>query len=360
MKIALVYDRVNKWGGAEQILLSLHEIFPDAPLYTSVLDYKNASWAKVFNKIETSFLQKIAFARSRHEYLGTFMPIVFESFDFSDFDLVVSVTSEAGKGILVKPPTKHVSIVLTPTRYLWSGYDIYFNNPILKFISWPFVNYLKKWDIIAAQRPDTLVAISKEVQKRIKKYYKRDSKIIYPPVDFKKLVLLKEPNVIKKDYYLLVSRLVPYKKVDLAINTFNKLGKKLIIVGSGSSERKLRMIAKKNITFLGLVNKENLTRLYQEAKALIMPQEEDFGIVSVESQFFNTPVISYDKGGSQDTVINGKTGIFFKKQTVDSLMSAVKEFEKQEFLEQDLLTNANKFSKDVFKGKILSIIKENV
>ncbi|MBU0998552.1 glycosyltransferase [Patescibacteria group bacterium] len=357
MKIALVYDRVNKWGGAEQILLSLHEMFPNAPLYTSLFDSKNASWAKVFKEIKTSFLQKIPWARTRHEYLGTFMPIVFESFDFSNFDLVISVTSEAAKGILVKPPTKHIAIVLTPTRYLWSEYEVYFKNPILKFVSYPFVSYLKKWDIIASQRPDKLVAISKEVKKRIFKYYKRDSEIIYPPVDLSKLIPLKELNNIKKDYYLLVSRLVAYKKVDLAIKAFNRLGKKLIIVGGGTSERKLKKIAKKNINFLGIVELKNLTRLYQEARALIMPQEEDFGIVSIESQFLNTSVIAYQKGGSLDTVINRKTGIFFQKQTVDSLVSAVKEFEKQEFLEQDLLQNSKKFSKDVFKEKILSIIK---
>jgi len=357
MKTALVYDRVNKWGGAEQIILALHELFPSASLYTSVVDLKKATWAKVFKSIETSFLQKIPWARSRHEYLATFMPIVFESFDFSNFDLVVSVTSEAGKGILVKPPTKHISIVLTPTRYLWSGYDIYFKNPILKFVSYPFVNYLKKWDKIASQRPDKLVAISKEVKKRIYKYYQRDSEIIYPPVDLNKLRLFKKPNIEKKDYYLLVSRLVSYKKVDLAIKAFNRLGKKLIVVGGGSCAKKLKKIAKKNITFLGIVDLENLVRLYQGAKALIMPQEEDFGIVSIESQFFNTPVIAYKKGGSLDTVVNKKTGIFFKKQTVDSLLSAVKEFEKHEFLEKDLLQNSQKFSKDVFKKKILSIIK---
>ena len=357
MKTALVYDRVNKWGGAEQVLLALHEIFPEAPLYTSVLDIKNASWAKVFRSIKTSFLQKIPLARSRHEYLATFMPIVFESFDFSNFDLVISVTSEAGKGILVKPPTKHISIVLTPTRYLWSGYDIYFKNPILKFVSYPFVNYLKKWDKIASQRPDKIVAISKEVKKRIFKYYKRDSEIIYPPVDLSKLTLFKKPNIEKKDYYLLVSRLVAYKKVDLAIKAFNRLGNKLIIVGGGKSERKLKNISKKNIIFAGIVDLKSLTKLYQEAKALIMPQEEDFGIVAVESQFFNTPIIAYQKGGSLDTVINRKTGIFFQKQTVDSLVSAVKEFENMEFLEKDLLQNSKKFSKDVFKEKILSIIK---
>lgn len=357
MKIALVYDRINKWGGAEQILLTLHEVFPNATLYTSVLDFKNASWAKVFKNIKTSFLQKIPWARSRHEYLGTFMPMVFESFDFSGFDLVISVTSEAAKGILVKPPTKHISIILTPTRYLWSGYNIYFRNPILRFVSYPFVNYLKKWDIIASKRPDKLVAISKEVQKRISKFYKRESEVIFPPVDLSMLALLKKQNINKKDYYLLVSRLVPYKKVDIAIKAFNKSGKKLIIVGGGTLERKLKKISKKNIEFLGIVNLETLAKLYQEAKALIMPQEEDFGIVSIESQFFNTPVIVYSKGGSLDTVINGKTGIFFQKQTVDSLMSAVKEFEKHEFLEKDLMQNSKKFSKDVFKEKILSIIK---
>ena len=175
----------------------------------------------------------------------------FDSFGFSNFDLVISVTSEAAKGILVKPPTKHIAIVLTPTRYLWSEYEVYFKNPILKFVSYPFVSYLKKWDIIASQRPDKLVAISKEVKKRIFKYYKRDSEIIYPPVDLSKLIPLKELNNIKKDYYLLVSRLVAYKKVDLAIKAFNRLGKKLIIVGGGTSERKLKKIAKKNINFLG-------------------------------------------------------------------------------------------------------------
>jgi len=357
MKIALVYDRVNKWGGAEQILLCLHEMFPEASLYTSVFDLKNASWAKVFKVVETSFLQKIPWARSRHEYLGTFMPLVFESFDFSNFDLVISVTSEAAKGIIVKPPTKHISIILTPTRYLWSGYDIYFKNPILRLISYPFIVYLRNWDRIASKRPDKLIAISKEVNKRISKYYKRNSEIIFPPVDLEKLSAFKKEKVTKKDYYLLVSRLVPYKKVDIAIRAFNKLGKKLIVVGGGNSLKKLKIISKNNISFVGIVDSKILVKLYQEAKALIMPQEEDFGIVSVEAQFFNTPVITYQKGGATDTVVNEKTGILFEKQTVDSLMSAVKEFEKRKFLENDLLQNSIKFSKEVFKEKILSIIK---
>lgn len=359
MKIALVYDRVNKWGGAEQILLALHQMFPDVFLFTSVLDLKNALWVKEFKNIKTSFLQKIPWARVRHEYLGTFMPIVFESFDFSEFDLVISVTSEAAKGIIVKPPTKHISIILTPTRYLWNAYDIYFKNQLLKFISKPFVHYLRNWDIIASKRPDQVIAISEEVKNRIKYFYERDSKVIYPPVNFKKLEAYRKKNILKKDYYLLVSRLVPYKKVDVAIKAFNKMGKKLIIVGGGMSKKRLEKISNKNIMFKGIVDTKELVQLYQEAKALVMPQEEDFGIVSIESQFFNTPVISFKKGGSLDTVINGKTGIFFEKQTAESLIKAIKRFEKMNFLEQDLLYNAKKYSQDVFKKRILSIIKDN-
>lgn len=358
MKVALVYDRINKWGGAEQILLGLHEIFPDAPIFTSVYNPKHGQWAKVFKKINTSFLQKLPFAKSHHEFLGTLMPLAFESFDFSDFDLVISVTSEAAKGLIIKPPIRHISICLTPTRYLWSGYELYFKNPILKFISKPFVNYLRDWDQIAAKRPDKLIAISNEVKERIKKYYKRDSEVVYPPVDLKKLEGFKSKQQ-KKDYYLLVSRLVPYKKVDLAIKAFNILGKDLYVVGIGKSNIRLKLIASKNIKFLGLVDEKKLANLYQGAKALIMPQEEDFGIVSVEAQYFGTPVLSYAKGGSLETVIKGKTGLFFKEQTVDSLVKAVKEFEKQKFLVQDLLINVQKFSKDLFKERILSIIKDN-
>src|SRR3990172_1252396 len=163
-KVAIVYDRVNKWGGAERVLLTLHEMFPDAPLYTSVYDEKNASWAKVFSNIYTSFLQKIPFAKGNHEFLAPLMPLAFESFNFNDYDLVISVTSEAAKGIITKSGTTHICYCLTPTRYLWSGYEEYFKNPILKFISKPFVSYLRMWDKIAANRPDKIIAISTEVK----------------------------------------------------------------------------------------------------------------------------------------------------------------------------------------------------
>ena len=354
MKVAIVYDRVNKWGGAERVLLALHEIFPNAPLYTSVYDEKRAPWAKVFSKIHTSFLQKIPLAKSNHEFLGALTPIAFESFDFSQYDLVISVTSEAAKGIITKPGTLHICYCLTPTRYLWSGYGLYFRNPILKLISKPIVFYLRHWDKIAGQRPDEMIAISSAVKDRIKKYYGRESEVIHPPVNTERFKI--QDLRFKKNYFLIVSRLVPYKRVDLAIKAFNKLKLPLVIVGTGSEEWKLKLGSKKNIKFLGEVSERKLTELYAGAKALIMPQEEDFGLVAVEAQAAGTPVIAYKKGGAKDTVIAGKTGVFFDEQTPENLALAVKKFDKMDFNRGELEHAAKNFSKENFKNKFLKLI----
>jgi len=347
MKVAIVYDRVNKWGGAERVLLTLHEMFPDAPIYTSVYDQKNASWAKVFPKIQSSFLQSFTFLRGAHEFLGTFMPFAFESFNFDSYDLVISVTSEAAKGIITKPETLQLCYMLTPTRYLWSHYELYFENPILKFISLPFVKYLRSWDKIAAKRPDKIIAISTEVQSRIKKYYGISSEVIFPPV---KGGIWKK---IKRSYYLLVSRLdFGYKKVELAVKTFNLLKKPLVIVGTGREKEKLESMAGKNIKFVGRVSDKELARYYLGARALVMPQEEDFGIVSVEAQSYGTPVIAFGKGGATDTVIDGKTGVLFPKQDIQSLTRAIAKFEKMSFNVELLTQNAGRFSKEIFKRRL--------
>lgn len=355
-KVAIVYDRVNKWGGAERVLLALHEIFPSAPLYTSVYDAKSASWAKKFPKVYTSFLQKIPFARRNHEFFAPLMPFVFSRFDFSKYDLVISVTSEFAKGIKTVGATKHVCYCLTPTRYLWSGYGQYFRGHFSKVLLGPMIKVLKSWDKNAAQNPDVVVAISTEVQKRIKKYYKRDSEIIFPPVDITKPQITKSQKGL---YYLLVSRLdYGYKKVDLAIKAFNKLNYPLVIVGTGREEAKLKKMAKGNITFAGRVDERKLNEYYSGAKALVMPQEEDFGIVAVEAQVHGVPVIAYKKGGAFDTVIEGKTGVCFNSQTTDSLVKAVKIFEKKKFKYQYLLTNAKRFSKANFKKEFLELTKK--
>ena len=365
MKIALVYDRVNKWGGAERVLLALHEMFPEAPLFTSVYDVKGAPWAKVFPKIHTSFLQKIPFAKTNHQLLSFLMPLAFESFDFDEYDLVISVTSEAAKGIITKPGTKHICYMLTPTRYLWSGYEDYFKNPVLRFIAAPIVNYLRKWDKIAAYRPDTIIAISTEVQRRVKKYYNRESNIVYPPANFKFKISNLNSNLKLKisNYYLVVSRLVPYKRVDIVVEAFNRLKYPLVIVGTGSEEFKLKLRAKKNIKFVGHVTDQELAGYYANCKALVFPQEEDFGLVAVEAQTFGKPVIAYRAGGALDIVIEGKTGIFFDDQSVESLIAVVKKFENlpadwrgMQFDSKIIVQNAERFSKERFRKEFLSLI----
>jgi len=364
MKVALVYDRLNKWGGAERVLLALHKLFPDAPLYTSVYDKKKAPWALRFNsgqaKIKTSFLQKFSFA-THHEILAPLMPLAFESFTFDEFDLVISVTSEAAKGIITKPKTKHICYCLTPTRYLWSGYDIYFSDPFLKFLSKPIVSYLRTWDKIAAQRPDAYIAISKEVQGRISKYYGRKSTVVYPPLSISNsqfLISNQFPNSKSKieNYFLIVSRLVPYKRIDLAIEAFNKLKLPLKIIGSGSEESKLKSIAGPTIEFLGYLTDKELVEYYKGCRALVFPGLEDFGLTILEAQSFGKPVIAFRAGGALETIIEGKTGIFFNEPTIESLTTAVKQFNSIIIDPEDCIKQASKFSFENFKKQFMSAI----
>lgn len=363
LKIAIVYDRVVKFGGAERVLLSLHEMFPDAPLYTSIYNNEKAKWAQVFPKIYTSFLQNIPVLKNYHELMGWLMPLAFESFDFKDYDLVISVTSEAAKGIITGTKTLHVCYCLTPTRYLWSGSDFYLNNrpnifrifPFYKIISWPFLTYTKWWDKVASNRPDKIIAISTEVQKRIKKYYQRDSEIIFPSVQL--ISDLLKTSKKNKDYYLIVGRFEPYKKLDLVVDTFKELKLPLIVAGSGSEFIRLKGKSHKNIIFVDNPTDQKLSELYSNAKAFLMPQEEDFGITAVEAQSFGVPVIAYNKGGAKDTVVDGKTGVLFNDQTKQSLINAIVRFDRTSFDSRYLITNAKRFSKDIFKQKFYNLLK---
>lgn len=359
MKIALVYDRVNKWGGAERILLSLHKIFPDAPLYTSVHNKKTANWSKRL-KVIPSFLQKIPHAATAHEYFAPLMPIVFESFDFSEYDVVFSVTSEAAKGIITRPETLHICMCLTPTRYLWSGYAQYFKNSFFRLLSFPLVYYLRNWDLIASKRPDKIIAISENVKKRIKKYYKRDSIIIYPPSDllFKRgigKIPLEDFN-----YFLIVSRLVDYKRIDLAIKACNRLNLPLIIIGEGHEKEKLQEIAGVTIKFVGRVSDALLIEYYRGCRAFLFPGEEDFGITMVEAQHAGKPVIAYAGGGALEIVKKGETGVFFEKQTVVSLVQVLKNFKNTRYNENDCKVNAQRFTETKFKKAILNFIEKEI
>lgn len=355
MKVALVYDRINKWGGAERVLQALHELFPEADLYTSVYSRDKAKWAKKIT-IHPSFLQNFPYAKKAHEFYALLMPVVFESFSFDDYDLVISVTSEAGKGIITKPHTLHICYCLTPTRYLWSGYSEYFNSILSRALSSPAIRYLKNWDKVASMRPDLFIAISHEVQRRIKTYYQRDSVIIHPPVSLIEPKYMEKVNHVKKDYYLVVSRLVHYKRIDLAILACNKLGLSLKIVGVGSEMEKLKKISGPNIQFLGFVRDDELKKLYLGAKALLFPGAEDFGIVMVEALGFGTPVIAYKKGGALDIIEEGKFGVFFSHQTVSSVVKGIKKAETINFSSKKLREHALYFSATNFKKRVTRYI----
>jgi len=359
MRVALVYDRVNKWGGAERVLLALHELFPDADLYTSVYHKEKAKWAKVFSIIP-SFLQDFPFAKNSHEFFPLLMPAAFESFNFDKYEVVISITSEAAKGIITKPQTLHICYCLTPTRYLWSGYEEYFSGRLAKILSFPAISYLKRWDKVASSRPDEFIAISKEVQKRVKRFYNRNPEIIHPPVALIESDLAQKDLNKKGDYYLVVSRLVRYKRIDLAILACNKLNIRLKIAGAGSELERLKMIAGPTVEFVGSVSDMELISLYSRAKGLLFPGAEDFGIVMVEALGFGTPVIAYGKGGALDIVENGKSGILFPHQTVESLVKAIKKAEKINFVIKDLKERAKYFSASLFKQKIKMYIEQSL
>ena len=359
MKVAIVYDRVNKIGGAERVLESLRELFPKSVLYTSVYNKNKTPWAKKFI-VKTSYLQKIPILNLRHEFIPYLMPFAFESFNFEGFDLVISVTSEASKGVLVPPNIPHVCICLTPTRYLWSGYKEYFKNPILKFVTFPLVWYLRKWDLTAATRPDEMIAISNNISRRIKKYYKRTTEVIYPPSDrlFKKTKTsrIKPPE---KNYFLVVSRLVDYKRIDLAVKACKKLGLPLVVIGEGDGYERLDAISGETIIFKGRVSDEMLISYYRNCRALLFPGEEDFGITMVEVQLAGKPVIAYKAGGAVEIVRDGRTGIFFESQTVQALSNVLIKFNDSRYNVEDCRKNAKLFSEVIFKNKLLTFLKNH-
>jgi len=358
MKVALVYDRVNKWGGAERVLLALHKIFPDAPLYTSVYNKEKAPWANVF-EVKTSFLQNFPKAKTSHELYAVLMPMAFESFNFDEYDLVISVTSEAAKGIITKPKTLHICYLLTPTRYLWSGYDDYFKKPLLRFFSKPAVAYLRSWDKIASQRPDEYIAISTEVKNRIKKYYGRDSGIIFPPLMMP--VDIRSDSKTSGDYFLVVSRLTNfYKRVDLVVKACNDLKLPLKIVGEGADQKVLKSMAGPTVEFLGNLTDEKLSDYYRNCKALIFPGLEDFGLVMAEAQAFGKPVIAYRGGGALDIVKEGITGEFFDEQTVESLKGVLKSFDKTRYNTKLCIGNSERFLFKAFEKNFREFLSNNL
>lgn len=365
MRVALVYDRITKWGGAERVLLALHELWPRAPLYTAVYDADHSRWASVL-RIRPSFINALPFAKKAHELVPWLTPMAFETFTFDDFDVVISVTSAEAKNIITKPATLHICYCLTPTRYLWSGLDEYLRQPGLGILTRPgravfkrVFGTLRRWDLVAGSRPDYYIAISHAVKERIERTYKREvARVIFPPVDTEKfggsLTGGKPP---RERYYLTVSRLVPYKRVDLLIDAFNMLGWPLVIVGTGRDKRRLAARAKKNIVFLGHVGESELMRLYAGAHAFVYAGTEDFGIVAAEAQAAGKPVVANASGGMAEIVIPAKTGELFHGDSLGALVAALQKVSVGWYDSALCRKNAERFSKARFNKEMKGTVE---
>lgn len=340
------------------MLLALCSAFPDAPIYTLFYDKDATGGVFEGRTIRTSFLQKFPFVKKYHRNFPLLMPLAVEQFDFSDYDLVVSISASFAKGVITKPNTKHICICLTPPRFLWDDSQKFveeFGYPFfIKAFLPPFITYLRIWDKEASHRVDEFWGISKFIQGRIKKYYGRESDLIYPPVDVSKFSI----GARKGDYFLMAGRLVAYKRFDLGIKAFNALGLPLKIVGIGPEMKRLKKMAGDNIEFLGQVPDGQLAELYAGARAFIFPQEEDFGIVPLEAMASGCPVIAYGSGGALETVVDGVTGVFFGEQTVGALKNAVMEFEKMKFNPAQCRTQAEKFDVSVFRKNIVDKLQK--
>lgn len=389
MKLALVHDWLKEIGGAERVLIELHLMYPEAPVY--VLFYDPAfvrRWLPAA-KIHASFLQRVPFITRIYPMLAWLMPVAIESFDLSGYDQVLSSSVIFAKGLVLKPTTEHVCYCYSPTRQIW---DLGQSGDKSGWVRMAMEHLLRLWDRSAADRVDRFVAISKTVQERIKKYYRRDSVVVYPPVGplgsealYPKRDAAQAPRLgawrgaehrdnaeplergdyrsslghkAELPFYLIVSRLYDYKNIDIAIQAFNKLGYPLVIIGAGPAERKLRAMAGKNISFLGRLNDSSVASHYAACRAFIMPQEEDFGLTAVEAMSYGKPVVALRRGGATETVVEGVTGEFFDDPIPEGLADAVRRLNEHygSYAPSGIKSHAQKFSEEVFKNEAKKIL----
>lgn len=355
MKLAIVHDWLTNMGGAEQVIINFNEIYPDAPIYTTFYNPNNLDEKLRNIDVRTSFLQKKKMIIDHKKYFPL-MPLAFENFNLNEYDVVLSSSTCCAKGVLTKPDTVHICYCNTPMRYAWERRDDYIQGmgKLKRRLIKILLHYMRIWDVASSSRVDYFIANSTAVQKRIKKHYKRDSVVINPPVRCKMFDISETDG----DYYFVVSRLVAYKRFDLAVQACSELGKKLIVIGDGPEMEKLQKLANENILFLGKQPDEVVKKYMSECKALLFPGEEDFGIVPVEAQACGRPVIAYGKGGVLDTVIDGKTGLLFEEQTVQDLKKTIREFETIQFNKQEIRKHALQFDEEVFQAKIKKYIEE--
>ena len=355
LKVAIFYDWLNQWGGAEKVLLDILKIFPQAEIFTLIHDQKKTNWLPKKYKINTSFIQKLPLSKKSRLIYTPLYSFALEQFNFSNFDLVVSTSAVSGHCLLTPPSTLFICYLHNTNRYLYqTPQEFKWLNPLLKIY--------KKIDFIFAQRPDYLLCNSQTVQKRIKKNYHRSSQVIYPGIDLNFFKASNKKKNSSDKYFLIVSRLVKHKRIDLAIKACHQLKKKLIIVGQGRYQQYLldlvEELGAKNITFTNQASQQELLNLYQNCQALICPQLEDFGLTPIEAQACGKPVIAFNRGGLTETIVPNKTGLFFNQQSVKSLKEALKKFSPKNFKKIDCLNNAKRFSQANFVLNFKKVTKQ--
>lgn len=362
LRVAIVHDWLTNQGGAERVVWALHEAYPDAPIYTSVFDAEALPQFKNLD-VRTSFLQRWPLAKSKHQLFPTLRTMAFESFDLSDYDVVISSSSAESKGVVTKPGTLHICYCHTPTRYYWSDYAQYRANtgfgilsPLVRFVMPGLVKKMRIWDFAAAQRVDRFVANSHYVQQRIQKYYRSDATVIHPPIDASRFEL----NEGTREGFVVVSRLIPYKRVDLAIKACTQLGLKLTVIGDGSETESLKEAAGPTIHFAGRLSDREVAAELGKAQAFLFTAEEDFGLTPLEAMACGTPVIAYGKGGATETVVAGKTGEFFADQTAESLIQALRSFDYKKYEPTKIRAHALAFDEKEFIKKIHKFVDDNL
>ncbi|MGD9048567.1 MAG: glycosyltransferase [Anaerolineae bacterium] len=361
MRVAIVHDWLNQIGGAEGVLEALVEMFPGAPVYTSMYWPEAMPAAYRGWDIRTTWMDRLPAIHRHHQPYLLLYPLAFGGLDLGSYDLVISNKSAFCLGVRTSPETRHICYCLTPTRFVWD-YDAYIDREQVggaaRGLVQPFLGRLQRWEREAAERVDAFISISHEVQKRVKRLYDRESAIVYPPVETGRFVPM--PDGSHDDYYLIVSRLVPYKRIDLAVRAFTELGLPLWIGGSGRDRASLEAMAGPNIRFLGRVPDEEMGRLMARCRAFVFPGLEDFGITPVQAMAAGRPVIAYAGGGALDYVIDGVTGTFFHEQTPESLSDAVRRCDGAAFDPAAIRTHAEEFDAGVFKSGLLACVEEQM
>lgn len=354
--VALVHDYLVDNGGAERVVEVFQELFPSAPLYTSVYDPPHTLQSFAAKDVRTSFLQKLNPGKKRYKWLLPLFPYAFESFNLNEFDMVLSSTTAFAKGVITGPKTCHFCYINTPSRFAWRYQDYIsqenFHGP-KKLALDAIMPFLRNWDYTAAQRVDYFIAGSHNCRQRVEKFYRREATVIHSPIDASRF----EPASTHGDYFLIVSRLAPYKRIDLAVEAAAKLGKPLKVVGSGVDLERLKRLAGPQTEFLGRVDDAELNHLYKDCLAFLLPGEEDFGLTPLEAAASGRPTIAFRAGGAKETILDGETGLFFDEQNPDSLAGAMAAFEPDNFKTTRLRQWAEGFDKEIFKRKLTNFME---